>query len=218
MADVRVNGERIPPLQSVDNIATLIQRLENLANKNNSALTSLRVNNSDIDIDNIEFHKMKLDNEDTVEAKFDTPEQLSFESLQVALEMADLLIFDLKVATIKIWDNDKAYEKTLETLLHDCNLFLSLAAKPIYLLGKQPENLEVEPQNCLQELDRIANYVENATLLAVHGRHKDACFVLVGQAKAAVERWIGLSAIFAQSLDINTLQPQCTQFHENSAS
>lgn len=203
MADVRVNGKREPALQSVDNIATLIQKLENLATKSNSALTALKVNNSDIDIDNNEFRRMKLENEDTIEAKFDTPEQLSFESLQVALDMADLLIFDLKVAAIKIWDNEKAYEKTLETLLQDCNLFLTLAAKPIYLLNKEPEALEVEAQNCLQELDRIANYVENATLLAVHGRSKDACYVLVGMVKAAIERWNGLSAIFAQSLNIN---------------
>ena len=203
MADVRVNGKRIPPLQSINDIATLILKLENLADKSNSALTSLKVNNSDIDIDNIEFHRMKLDNEDTIEAKFDTPEQLSFESLQVALEMSDLLIFDLKVATLKIWDNEAAYEKTLQTLLEDCNLFLTLAAKPIYLLNKDPEMMEVEAQNCLQELDRVANYVENATILAVHGRNKDACFVLVGMVKAAIERWNGLSAIFAQSLNIN---------------
>lgn len=209
MADVRVNGKRVPPLQSVDNMATLIQRLENLANKNNSALTSLMVNNSDIDIDNQEFHRMKLDHEDTIDAKFDTPEQLSFESVQIALDMADLLIFDLKVATLKLWDNEKAYEKTLETLLQDCNLFLTLAAKPIYLLNKEPEDLEVEAQNCLQELDRIANYVENSTILAVHGKNKEACYVLVGKVKPAIERWSGLSAIFAQSLNIN---------HENAKS
>lgn len=203
MADVRVNGKRIPPLQAVGDIATLIQKLEGLAVKNNCALTGLRVNNSEIDIDNMEYHRMKLDNEDTIEAKFDTPEQLSFESLQVALDMAELLLFDLKVATLKIWDRDDAYTKTLETLIEDCNLFLSLAARPIYLLNRKPEDMEVEAQNCLQELDRIANYVENATLLAVHGRNKEACYVLVGMVKAAIERWNGLSAIFAESLNID---------------
>ena len=203
MADVRVNGKRVPPLQSVNDMATLIGKLETLANKNNSALTSLMVNKADIDIDNKEFHRMKLENDDTIDVKFDTAEQLSFESVQVALDMADLLLFDLKVATLKIWENDKAYEKTLETLLEDCNLFLSLAAKPIYLLNKEPESLEVEAQNCLQELDRIANYVENATLLAVRGYAKESCTVLVGMVQAAIERWSGLSAIFAQSLHIN---------------
>ncbi len=203
MADVRVNGKRVPPLQSVNDMATLIGKLETLANKNNSALTSLMVNNADIDIDNKEFHRMKLENDDTIDVKFDTAEQLSFESVQVALDMADLLLFDLKVATLKIWENDKAYEKTLETLLEDCNLFLTLAAKPIYLLNKEPESLEVEAQNCLQELDRIANYVENATLLAVRGYAKESCTVLVGMVQAAIERWSGLSAIFAQSLHIN---------------
>jgi hypothetical protein len=177
--------------------------LESLANKNNSALTALKVNNSEIDIDNIDYHKMKLETDDTIEAKFDTPEKLSYESLQVALDMADLLIFDLKVATLKIWDNELTYIKKLERLLEDCNLFLNLAARPIYLLNRKPEDLEIEAGNCLQELDRIANYVENATILAVHGRNKDACYVLVGMVKTAIERWIGLSAIFAQSLNIN---------------
>ena len=60
MADVRINGKRIPPLQTVNDIAVLIQRLETLAGKSNSALTSLKVNNFDIDIDNIEFQKMKF--------------------------------------------------------------------------------------------------------------------------------------------------------------
>ena len=205
MADVRVNGKRVPPLQAVDNLAILIQRLENMASKNNSALTSLDVNNSSINLEEKEkYYKMKLEIDDTIEAKLDTSEQLSFESLQVALDMSDLLTFDLKVVTLKLWDNDKSYEKNLETLLQDCNLFLSLAARPIYLLNKEPETLEVEAQNCLQELDRIANYVENATLLAVNNKPKDACFILVGMVKSAIERWTGLSAIFAQTLDINT--------------
>ncbi|MES2615598.1 MAG: hypothetical protein V4591_09305 [Bdellovibrionota bacterium] len=204
MADVRVNGKRIPPLQSIDDMAILIARLEYLADQNNkSALTALVLNGSNIDIDNMEYRRIKLETEDTIEAKFDTSEQLSFESLQVALDMADLLIFDLKLAAINIWDDDLNYVKTLETLLEDANLFLTLAAKPIYLLNKEPELLEVEAQNCLQELDRVANYIENATLLAVHGKNKDACYVLAGMVKSAIERWIGLSAIFAQSLNIN---------------
>jgi hypothetical protein len=208
MADVRVNGKRIPPLQTVNDMATLIKKLESLANQNNSALTNLMVNNSNIDIDNKDYYRMKLENDDTVEAKFDTPEKLSFESLQVALDMADLLILDLKLATLKIWENDKIYEKSLETLLEDCNLFLSLAAKPIYLLNKNPHELNIDAQNCLQELDKIANHVEDATLLAVHGRNKDSCYVLVGMVKSSIERWIGLSAIFAESLNINNEQDE----------
>ncbi len=204
MADVRVNGRRVPPLETIDNMATLISKLENLANKNNSALTALSVNSSDIDIDNIEYHRMKLENEDTIDAKFDTSEQLSYESLQVALDMADLLIFDLKVSAIKIWGTEKDYDKTLESLLDDCNLFLTLAAKPLYLLNQKPQDLDVEPQNCLQELDRIASYIQDAIMLAVNGQNENACIVLVGRVKPAIERWIGLSAIFAQSLNINS--------------
>lgn len=205
MADVRVNGKRVPPLQSIDNISNLISKLESIAVKNNSALTSIIVNNSAIDIDNPEYHRLKLETEDTVEVKIDSPEQLSYESLQVALDMAGLLIFDLKVVAVRLWESGKSYEKSLETLLNDCNLFLSLGARPIYLLNKDPHNIEEEAQDCLKELDLIANHVEDATLLAVHDSPKEACYVLVGMVKPALERWIGLSAKFAQILDINTV-------------
>jgi hypothetical protein len=205
MADIRVNGKRIPPLQSIDTLAALMKKLETIAQKNNSELTSLRINNSNIDFDNPEFLRLKLENEDTIDAKLDTPEQLSYESLQVALDMAGLLVFDLKVVTLKLWDSGKNYEKSLETLLNDCNLFLSLGARPIYLLNKNPEKLEPDAQLFLRQLDSIANHVEDATLLAVHGHSKEACYVLVGIIKPAIERWIGLSAKFAQILDINTV-------------
>lgn len=205
MADVRVNGKRVPPLQSIDNISNLISKLEAIALKNNSALTSITVNNSAIDIDNTDFHRLKLELEDTVEAKIDTPEQLAYESLQVALDMAGLLVFDLKVVAIRLWESGKNYEKSLETLLNDCNLFLSLGARPVYLLQKDPNNIEQEAQDCLKQLDLIANHVEDATLLAVHDSPKEACYTLVGMAKPAIERWIGLSAKFAQILDINTV-------------
>ncbi|WP_186648841.1 hypothetical protein [Fluviispira vulneris] len=205
MADVRVNGKRVPPLQSIDTLAILMKRLENIALNNNSALTSISINNSSIDIDNPEFLRLKLETDDKVDARLDTAEQLSFESLQVALDMAGLLVFDLKVVTLKLWDPGKNYEKSLETLLSDCNLFLTLAARPIYLLNKDPEQLEPEAERCLRELDKIANHIEDATLLAVHEHGKEACHVLVGMVKPAIERWIGLSAKFAQILEINTV-------------
>ncbi len=206
MADVRINGKRLPPLQSIDTLAALMKKLEAIAQKNNSALTSLSINNNNIDIDNPEYLRLKLENEDTIDAKLDTSEQLSYESLQVALDMAGLLVFDLKVVTLKLWDSGKNYEKSLETLLNDCNLFLSLGARPIYLLNKDPEKLESEAQLFLRQLDAIAYHVEDATLLAVHGHSKEACYVLVGMVKPAIERWIGLSAKFAQILDINTVK------------
>ena len=205
MADIRINGIRVPPLQSVDTLSVLVQKLEALAQKNNSALTSLYINDKNIDIDNPEFLRLKLETEDTIDVKLDSPEQLSYESLQVALELASLIVFDLKVVTLKLWDSGKNYEKSLETLLHDCNLFLSLGARPIYLLNKDPEKLEPEAQLFLRQLDIIANHIEDATLLAVHDQGKDACYILVGMVKPAIERWIGMSAKFAQILDINTI-------------
>jgi len=203
MVDVRINGKRIPPLGAIDNLSTLIERLETMAEKNNSALTSLIINNNSIDIDNTNYRKMKLEDEDTVEARIDTPMQLSYESLQVAIDMADLLVFDLKVATLHLWNENNQGEKSLHTLLEDCRLFLTLAAKPIYMLEGLEIHDDPDVYNCLKELDDIANQVENATILAVHGRSKDACTVLVGWVKPSIERWIGLSAPFASKLNIN---------------
>ncbi len=205
MADVRINGKRIPPLQVINDISQLIQKLDILANESNSVLTSLLLNNSAIDVDNFEYHKLKLEKEDTLDARFDTAEQLSFESLQVALDMADLLILDLKMAAVKIWDNNSDYIVVLDTLIEDCRLFLNLAARPVALLHKNLDDLDVEPRNCLQELDRIAGDVENATLLAVRGYPKESCFVLGDRVKSAIERWVGLSALFARSLNINSV-------------
>lgn len=204
MADVRVNGRRIPPLQSVDNLAMLIDKLESLADKNESALTSLRVNQTFVDIENQEYRRMRIDTEDTIDAQFETPKQLSAESLRVALEMADLVLQDLKIATIKLWNNSLNYEKNLDTLLHDCNLFISLAARPIYLLNTSTETLENSVQQYIAELDRIANHLENTAILCAHGRHKEACQVLIGIVKTSIERWITLSTLFAQLFDIHS--------------
>lgn len=204
MADVRVNGRRIPPLQSVDNLATLIDKLESLADKNESALTALSVNQTFVDIENQEYRRMRIEAEDTIDAQFETPKQLSAESLRVALEMADLVLQDLKITTIKLWDNNLNYEKSLDTLLHDCNLFISLAARPIYLLNVETESLENSAQQYVAELDRIANHLENTAILSAHGRRKEACQVLIGIVKTSIERWINLSTLFAQHLDIHS--------------
>jgi hypothetical protein len=205
MADVRINGKRIPPLQNIDTLSNLLNKLDSIAEKNNSAVTALSINNSAIDLENPEFHRLKLEVEDTIDVKLDTPQQLSYESLQVAIDMAGLLVHDLKVVTLQLWESGKDYEKHLELLLNDCSLFLSLGARPIYLLNKDPEQLEADAQVFLRQLDLIAKHVEDATLLAVHDHSKDACYVLVGMVKPEIERWIGMSAQFAQILDINTV-------------
>ena len=96
MADVRINGKRVPPLQSIDTLSNLINKLDAIAEKNNSAVTALSINNSAIDLENPEFHRIKLEVEDTIDVKLDTPQQLSYESLQVAIDMAGLLVHDLK--------------------------------------------------------------------------------------------------------------------------
>jgi hypothetical protein len=48
--------------------------------------------------------------------------------------------------------------------------------------------------------------VEDATLLAVHEESKDACHVLVGRVMPSIERWLGLTAVFAKELEIDRLE------------
>ena len=206
MADIRINGKRIPPLKTVDNLGVLIQKLEIIADKNKNILTSLKLNNKSIDIDNFEYYKLKIEEEDKIEAKLDTPAQLSFESLQVAMDMAELLLQDLKTAAIHIWDENKSYTTSLDILLKDCQLFLTLAAKPVYLLEQNPDFLDGDIRKALEELDKISNYVETSTYLSVLNNRKDACFVLVGYVKTSLERWIGLCSVFAKFLNIDTIQ------------
>lgn len=206
MADIRINKRRMPALQSVDTVGTLVSRLEGYGAKNNSVLTSLLVNGRAVDLDNSELMRLKIDSEDTVEAKMETPQQLSFESLQVAQEMAELLIFDLKVATLHLWDNLKVYEKSMETMLRDCKMFLMLGARPIELLGYNPYELPKQAEGCLRQLDAVANNLEDATLLAVHSKNKEACQVLVGRVLPAIEKWLSMSVPFAQFLEIDDVK------------
>lgn len=206
MADIRINGRRIPALQAIDNGRLLITRLEAIGQRNNTTLTGFSVNGRMFDIEQIDFSRLKFETDDTVDAKMETSQQLSFESLQVALEMAELLVFDLKVATLKMWDSQKYFEKSLETLLSDCNLFLSLGARPIELLECKLTDLSSSGEACLRQLDAIANNVEDATLLAVHGEFRESCQVLVARVLPAIERWLGLTAALAQDLEIDKVQ------------
>lgn len=206
MADVRINKRRMPILQSVDSMGSLVAKIDALGAKNKTFLTSLTVNGRNVDLESQEIMRLKLDSDDTVEARMETAEQLSFESLQVAQEMAELLTFDLKVATLHLWDNLKFYEKSLETLIHDCKLFLTLGARPIELLGYAPTELPKQAQDCLKALDEIANHVEDSTLLAVHGKNREACQALISRVLPSIERWLSLSAPFAQFLEIDDVR------------
>lgn len=206
MADIRINGRRIPALQAIDNGQLLVKRLEAIGQRNNTALTGLLLNGRACEIENAELARLKFETDDTVDARMETREQLSYESLQVAQEMAELLVFDLKVATLKMWDNHRYFEKSLETLLSDCNLFLSLGARPLELLEFNLTELSTSSEGCLRQLDAIANHIEDATLLAVHGEPRDSCHVLVARVLPAIERWLGLTAVFAQELEIDKVQ------------
>ena len=206
MADVRINSKRFPVLQAIDSVGTLVTRLDTLGAKEGTTLTSLSVNGSNIDLDSLETMKMKLEPRDTVVALMESAEQLALQSLQVAQEMAELLVFDLKVATINLWENTRTQQKNLETLIGDCHLFLSLGARPIDLLGRDPRTAGPAIENCLRQLDRIANNVEDAVLLAAHGRGRDACHVLVARVMPAIEGWLRLSHDFAEHLSIGDVE------------
>lgn len=209
MADVRINGKRFPALQAIDALGQLVNRLEALGASHAStpsAVTAVHVNGRLVDLDSNELLRMRLDNEDTVEVRMETVAQMAFECIQVAGEMAELLVFDLKVATLHLWSNNRQQDKSLETLLNDCHKFLSLGARPLDLLGADPHALPPVAQQCLRQLDLVATHVEDATLLAVSGQLKDACHVLVARVKPSVERWLGLSAAFAEHLEIDRIE------------
>lgn len=217
MADIRVNKRRMPALKAVDSIGVLVSRLETLGESNNTCLTNLTVNGREIDIDNSEIMRLKLDADDTVEALMETAQQLSYQSLQIAQDMAELLIFDLKVATLQIWDGTKNFDKSLETLLNDCKLFLTLAARPIELLNQNPYELPQQAESCLRQLDATANNLEDAVLLAVNGKNKESCQVLVARVLPCIERWLSLAVPFAGHLQIEQVELPTFQI-ENAAS
>ena len=134
--------------------------------------------------------------------RVETEKEMAIECLQVAQDMAELLVFDIKVATVHLWDDAILKNKSLETLIEDCHKFLSLAAQPLHLLGASPSDLSDVAQKCLRQLDFIANTIEDATLLSVSGSPKDACVLLVSKVMGAIEIWIGLSAQFADELNL----------------
>jgi hypothetical protein len=206
MADVRVNGKRIPALQAIGSFGVLITRLDALAGSQDTAITSVSINHEELDFENFELYKMRLGDEDTVEVRMETVSQMAFECMQVAQEMAELLVFDLKVATLALWENTSGSAKTLETLLNDCQKFLMLAARPLDLLGAKPHELPTHAQEYLKQMDAIANSLEDATLLAVRGHNRDACHILVSRVMKGTERWLGLSIAFAQVLEIDKVQ------------
>lgn len=207
MADIRVNGRRLAMLQSETDLKSLIEKLDQIASRAQSCLTALKVNGKDVDLDQPELFELNaLSASEIVEARIENTAQLSFESLQVAQEMAELLVFDIKVATLRMWDATTYAEKELDTLLKDCHTFLTLGAHPLDLLQRSPQELSATAQDCLRELDRIAQNVEDATLLAVHNQTKDACHVLVGRLMPSIERWLGLTAVFAKELEIDRIE------------
>lgn len=207
MADVRINGRRMTLLQTEPQLEKLIDKLDNIAYKSSSCLTALFVNGVEIELDSVDFAKCNdLSEQDVVEARIENTAQLAFESLQVAQEMAELLTFDIKVTTLKLWEANTFAEKEMDTLLKDCHTFLTLGAHPLDLLQRSPNEMSDSAQNCLRELDAVAQHVEDATLLAVHTKFKDACHVLVGRVLPTLERWLGLTAHFAQELEIDRIE------------
>lgn len=206
MADVRVNGRRNALLQAESRLQSLIDKLDQIAARSQSCLTVLTINGQEVDLDNLATLTAGLSNDDVIEARIENTAQLSFESLQVAQEMAELLVFDIKVATLKMWESSAFPETELGTLLKDCHTFLTLGAHPLDLLQRSPSELSATAQDCLRELDRIAECVEDATLLAAHGHHKDSCHVLVARVMPSIERWLGLTAAFAKELEIDRIQ------------
>lgn len=203
MADIRINGKRFPSLQSLGVVNGLLEKLEQLSAKNRESITMLRINDSEIDLSNEKLRALKIDDTDKIEVRMETPEKLSYESLNVALDMADLLINDIKVSTLNLWNSEKDYEPTLETLIEDSYYFLSLAARPIYLLDANLNNLDPDSEKCLKQLDIISDLLRNIVYLSIKKQNKDSCHLLVAKVIPAIETWIGLSGSFAERLNLH---------------
>jgi hypothetical protein len=206
MSDVRINGRRISELNVVESLAALVNRLDAVAAREGKTLTTITVNGLDVDPDSAGNVGVKLGAADRVEALMESAHDLALQSLQVAQEMAELLVFDLKVATLNLWDNTRTQAKTLETLIKDCHLFLTLAARPVELLGRSPQSTEKEIEVCLRALDTIANHIENAILLAAHAKQRDACHILVARVIPSIEKWLGLTAGFSERLELSNIE------------
>jgi hypothetical protein len=205
MADVRINGRRYPSLQSIDSVQVLYQRLELIAQESASEITGLLLDGKDIDLENIVRYKISLHAEDKVEVHMETVQQMSFECLQVAQEIAELLVFDIKVATLNVWDGTSQQLKTLETLLQDSEKFLLLAARPLELMNADSSKLPAAAKQCLRQLDEVAQHLEDTALLAVTGNNKESCAVMLQRLLPSIERWLGLSGVFAEQLQINKI-------------
>lgn len=206
MAEVRINGKRFPVLQAVDSLQVLVARLDAHGLKEGTCLTQITVNGIELDLDTPEALKASLIALDRVDARMESSEQMALQSLQVAQEMAELLVFDIKVATLSLWDNTRSQQKSLESLLQDCSLFLNLAARPVELLGRDPRHVEKPIEECLRLLDRIANGVEGSVLLATNNQQKDACHVLVSRVMPNIENWLKATARFADELQIGSFE------------
>jgi hypothetical protein len=206
MAEVRINGKRYPTLQAVDTLGALVNKLDALGVKEGTCLTSVVINGTEADIDNPEMFKLRLENSDVIESLMESAEQLSIQSLQVAQEMAELLVFDIKVATLNLWENTRTQSKNLETLLHDCKMFLSLAARPIDLMGRDPRNVDKSVENTLRILDRIADGIEGAVLLATNNSQRDACRVLVAKVMPNIEAWLHAAEAFSDKLNLTKFE------------
>jgi hypothetical protein len=206
MADVRINGRRYPSLQSIDSIQNLFSKLEQIARDAQSEITELHMDGKEIEIENVARYKLKLHAEDKIEVHMETVQQMSFECLQVAQEIAELLVFDIKVATLNVWDGTSQQLKTLETLLQDSEKFLLLAARPLELMGTDVDRLPLSAKQCLVQLDEVAKHLEDTALLAVTGHNKDACAVMLQRLMPGIEKWLGLSGVFAEQMQINKVE------------
>jgi len=202
MAQVRINGTRFPILQSVRDVGTLISRIELMASKDNRYLTHMAINGKALDLESPDVEKWKVENEDVVDVLTETPESLALQSLQVAQEMGELLAFDIKVATLHLWDNTKFQVQTLHSLLKDCQLFLSLGSRPIEVLGRNPREVPAPIMSLLGCLDSVADHVEDTILLATAQKPKEACHVLIARVLPALKDWLERSTELADYLHL----------------
>jgi hypothetical protein len=210
MAQVRVNGQRVPPLASISVLESLLSKIDAVASKKDLFITSVSIDGKPIEMEQLNLKKITLASDEVVDVRLENPKEMAHESLQVAMELVELLVFDLKVATLRLWEPISApfANQALSKLLDDTRLFLTLAARPFQLMDQNPEELGVLSQQCLRKLDEIAEHLQDAVLLYTHKQPKNTCRVLVARVLPALEQWMGLAPAFATDLDVAMAPPR----------
>ncbi len=201
MAQVSINGKKAAIYNAIGNFSQLIDKLYGQALKTGGAITHLWLNQIPMDLDSDLSSIDQITYEDKIEVSIDSPQRLSIESLDMSLEFSKLLLFDVKLAIIDLWEG-KNTTQVLKTLLIDSDLFLSLASRAVSLMGKNPKELNLDSQKSLESLDFLGTTLEEAIQCSIIDP-KVAAEVLGTQTLPILENWPQAADVLFRDLNLH---------------